>query len=110
MGKEIQNPLRVQSKYGLMEYSVKTGKKLSDGHRSKQDVLFVVQNIKVPFGIEPHPPTHQTWSICVQDCSGVPNLQTELNYLDSFNTYCDFSDLGFFSSDRVGQVGGGYLG
>ena len=27
------------------------------------------------------------------------NLQTELNYLDSFNTYCNFSDLGFLSSE-----------
>ena len=26
------------------------------------------------------------------------NLQKELNYLDSFNTYCNFSDLGFLGS------------
>ena len=46
----------------------------------------------MPFGIG-HPPTHQTWSICVQEGSGVPNLQTELNYLDSFKSYCNSSDL-----------------
>ena len=43
----------------------------------------------------------------MQEGSGVKNLQTELNYLDSFKTYCKFSDLGFFLG--VGQVGGGYL-
>ena len=44
-------------------------------------------------------------------CAGgfrVPNLQTELNYLDSFKSYSNSSDLGFLSSG-VGQVGGGYL-
>ena len=41
----------------------------------------------------------------MQEGSGVPNLQTELNYLDSFKTYCNFSYLGFLSS-----AGGVYLG
>ena len=36
--------------------------------------------------------------------SGVPNLQTELNYLDSFKSYCNSSDLGFLSSG--GGTGG----
>ena len=45
----------------------------------------------------------------MQEGSGVPNLQTELNYLDSFKSYCNSSDLGFLHS-RVGQVGGGCLG
>ena len=34
----------------------------------------------------------------------VPNLQTELNYLDSFKSYCNSSDLGFLSSG--GGAGG----
>ena len=38
------------------------------------------------------PPTHQTQSICVQEGSGVPNLQTELKYLDPFKSYCIFSN------------------
>ena len=29
----------------------------------------------------------------MQECSGVPNLQTELNYLDSFKSYCIFTDF-----------------
>ena len=33
---------------------------LLKGNRSKKDVLFWVQNIKVPFGIGYPPPTHQT--------------------------------------------------
>ena len=43
----------------------------------------------------------------MQEGSGVPNLQTELNYLDSFKSYCNSSDLGFLSSGGAGQVGGG---
>ena len=62
----------------------------------------------MPFGIG-HPPTHQTLSICVEDSSGVPNLQTELNYLDSFKSYCNSSDLGFCGSGG-GAGGWGYLG
>ena len=38
----------------------KQEKFLSEAHRSKKDVLFLVQNIKVPFGIGHPPPTHQT--------------------------------------------------
>ena len=44
--------------------------------------------------------------MCVQEGSGVPNLQTELNYLDLFKSYCNSSDLGFLGSGGVGQVGG----
>ena len=59
------------------------------------------------FGIgDPPPATHQTQSICVQEGSGVPNLQTELNYLDSFKSYCNSSVLCFLGSGGVGQVGG----
>ena len=43
----------------------------------------------------------------MQKGSGVTNLQTELNYLDSFKSYCNSSDLGFLRSGGVGQVGGG---
>ena len=33
------------------------------------------------------------YSICVQEGSRVPNLQTEFNYLDSFKSYCIFCDF-----------------
>ena len=56
MGWEIKNLLRCQSKHGLMGSSVKTGTFLTRSHRSEKDVLFWVQNIKVPFGMG-HPPT-----------------------------------------------------
>ena len=39
----------------------------------------------------------------MQEGSGVPNLQTELNYLDSFKSYCNSSDLGFLSSGGWGR-------
>ena len=34
MGLEVKNPLRAQSKYGLMGYSANTGKNFIGGHRS----------------------------------------------------------------------------
>ena len=48
MGQEVKNPLRAQSKYGLMGSSAKTAKKIFEGHRS---TLW----IKMTFGIG-HPP------------------------------------------------------
>ena len=56
------------------------------------------------FGIGHPPATHQTSSICVQEGSGVLNLQTELNYLDLFKSYCNSSYLGFL--DSGGGTGG----
>ena len=46
----------------------------------------------------------------MQEGSGVPKLQTELNYLNSFKSYCNSSDSGFLSSGGVGQVDGECLG
>ena len=40
----------------------------------------------------------------MQEGSGVPNLQIELNYLDSFKSYCNSSDFGLPWGVR--QVGG----
>ena len=76
---------------------------LLEGHRSEKDVLFWVQNIKVPFGIGHPPPKHEIQSICVQEGSGVSNLQTELNYLDLFESYCNSFDLGFLGSGGWGR-------
>ena len=45
----------------------------------------------------------------MQEDSGVTNLQTELNYLDLFKSYCNSSDFGFLSSGG-GTGGWGCLG
>ena len=85
MGQEVKNPLRAQSKYGLMGSSAKTGKKIFRGSPEhfldKNDIW------------DRTPPTHQLQSTCVGEGSRVPNLQTEFNYLDSFKSYGIFSDF-----------------
>ena len=43
----------------------------------------------------------------MQEGSGVPNLQTELNYLDSFKSYCNSSVLCFLGSGGWGRWWGG---
>ena len=69
--------------------------------------LFWVKNIKVPFGIG-HPPTYTLNLVYMYaGSSGVPNLQTELNYLDSFKSYCNSSNLGFLGSGGWGRWVGG---
>ena len=55
MGQEVKNPLRAQSKYGLMGSSAKTGKKIFEGHRS-------TFWIKMTFGIG-HPPTYTSIAV-----------------------------------------------
>ena len=40
----------------------------------------------------------------------VPNLQTELNYLDLFKSYGNSSDLGFLGSGGWGRWVGGIQG
>ena len=77
-----------------------------EGHKSEKDVIFWVQNIKVPLGIG-HILTYTSNPVYM--CVGGfrdPNLQTELNYLDSFKSYCNSSDLGFLSSGGWGRIGG----
>ena len=86
MCQEVKNPLRAQSKYGLMESSAKTGKKIFQGSPEH----FLHKNAiwdRIP------PPTHHLQFTCVWEVSRVPNLQTEFNYLDSFKSYGIFSDF-----------------
>ena len=64
MGKEVKNPLRAQSKYGLMGSSAKTGNFF---YWRVTGALLCVKNIKVPFGIG-HPPTYT--SNLVYMCAG----------------------------------------
>ena len=86
MGQEVKNPLRAQSKYGLMGSSAKTGKNFFRGSPERFLHKNAIWNR--------HPPsTHQLQSTCVWECSRVPNLQTEFNYLDSFKSYGIFSDF-----------------
>ena len=86
MGQEVKNPLRTQSKYGLMGSSVKTGKKIFRGSPEH----FLDKN---DIWDRKPPPIHQLQSTCVGEGSRVPNLQTEFNYLDSFKSYGIFSDF-----------------
>ena len=86
MGQEVKNPLRAQSKYGLMGSSAKTGKKnfqWTPEHFLDKNAIWD----RTP------PPTHQLQSTCVGEGSRVPNLQTEFNYLNSFKSYGIFSDF-----------------
>ena len=87
MGQEVKNPLRAQSKYGLMGSSAKTGKKIFRGSPEH----FLDKN--AIWDRTPPQPTHQLQSTCVGEGSRVPNLQTEFNYLDLFKSYGIFSDF-----------------
>ena len=86
MGQEVKNPLRAQSKYGLMGSSAKTGKFCFQGspeHFLDKNAIW-----------DRTPPIYK--SIAVYMCgegSRVQNLQTKLNYLDSFKSYGIFSDF-----------------
>ena len=86
MGQEVKNPLRAQSKYGLMGSSAKPGKFSFQG--SPEDFLH-----KNAIWDRHPPPTHQMQSTCVQEGSRVPNLQMEFNYIDSLKSYGIFSDF-----------------
>ena len=85
MGQEVKNLLRTQSKYGLMGSSAKTGKK---NFRRSQEQFFNKTVIRIGHP----PPIYQMQCICVGEGSRVPNLQTEFNYLDSFKSYCMYSN------------------
>ena len=87
MGQEVKNPLRAQSKYGLMGSSEKTGKFCFRGSPEH----FMDKN--AIWDRTPPPPTHQLQSTWLGQHSRVPNLQTEFNYLDSFKSYGIFSDF-----------------
>ena len=96
-----QKSLRAQTKYGLMGSSAKTGNIFIGGSQEQKKMDPKHKNA-IWDGTSP---TYM--------CAGgvrVPNLQTELNYLDSFKSYCNFSDLGFLSSRGWGRWVGGYLG
>ena len=60
-----------------------------------------------------HPPTHQPKNThpWVGNSPQIPNLQTESKYLDSFKSYCVFTNLGGYPPWGVGGlVGGGGVG
>ena len=67
---KIKNPLRAQSKYGLMGSSAKTEKNFIRELQQQKRLHFWVQNIKVPVGIGHHPQLHIKPSLYV--CRRVP--------------------------------------
>ena len=93
MGQEVKNVVRAQSKYGLMGSSAKTGKKIFRG--SQEQFL----DKTVIWDRTPPSYTSNAVYMCGEG-SRVPNLQTELNYLYLFKSYCIFSDL-FSPGPRV---------
>ena len=92
-----------------MGSSAITGEIFIRGSQEQKRCTFLVPKHKSAIW-DRTPPTYTSNLVYVQEGSGVPNLSTELNYQDLFNTYCNFSDLGFLSSRRLGQVDGWYLG
>ena len=87
MGQEVKNPLRAQSKYGLMGSSAKTGKLFFRGSPEH----FLDKNA---IWDRTCPHLHINCSVHVWGrAPRVPNLQTEFNYLNSFKSYGIFSDF-----------------
>ena len=87
MGQEVKNPLRAQSKYGLMGSSAKPGKFSFWGSPEH----FLHKN--AIWDRTPPPLTDEIQSTCVWEGSRVPNLQMEFNYLDSFKSYGIFRNF-----------------
>ena len=58
----------------------------------------------MPFVIG-HPPTYTSNLVymCAGGFRGPKSSKTELNYLNSFKSYCNSSDLGFLSSGGQGR-------
>ena len=65
MGLEVKNPLRAQSKYGLLRSSAKTGRFFIGGSQERKRYTFLGPKHKSPFLDRTPPPTHQIQSICV---------------------------------------------
>ena len=97
-----------------MGSSAKTGKIFIRGSQEQKRCTFLGPKHKSAIWDRTPPPTYT--SNLVYMCaggSGVTNLQTELNYLDWFKSYCNSSDLGFLGSGGwgrwVGDIGGDQL-
>ena len=92
-----------------MGSSAKSGKILSEAHRSKKDVLFWVQNIKVPFGIGHPLPTHQ---ISLYVCRRVQGSQIfKQNWIILIRSRFIVILLIWVCAALGGEAGGwGYLG
>ena len=87
MGQEVKNPLRAQSKYGLIGSSAKTGKIFFRG--SQEHFLY-----KNAIWDRTPPHLHINCSLHVWGrVQGSQNIQMEFNYLDSFKSYGIFSDF-----------------
>ena len=76
--------MQCQSKHCLMESSEKKGKFLSKESQEQKTCTFLGSTIKMPFGMLHPLHLHIIPSLCVQEGSGVTNLQVQFNYLDLF--------------------------
>ena len=97
-----------------MGSSAKTGKFFIRGSQERKRCTFLGPKHKSAIWDRTPPHLHIKPSLYVcMEGSGVKNLQTELNYLDSFKSYCNSSDLGFLGSGGwgrwVGDIGGDQL-
>ena len=81
-----------------MGSSAKTGKFFIRGSQEQKRCTFLGPKHKSDIW-DRTPPTYTSNLVymCVGG-SGVTNLQTELNYLDLFKSYCNSSNLGFLGS------------
>ena len=51
MGQEVKNHITCQSKHGLSDFSVKTGKFIPGGSQEQKTCTFWTKNIKMLFGM-----------------------------------------------------------
>ena len=84
MGLEVKNPLRAQSKYGLMGSSAKTGKFVIGGSQERKRCTFLSPKHKSAIWHRTPPHLHIKPSLCVQEGSGVTNLQTDVTFIERF--------------------------
>ena len=86
-----------------MVSDAKTGKIFIRGSQEQKRCTFLGPKHKSAIWDRTPPTYTSNQSICVQGDSGVTNLQTELNYLNLFKSYCNSSDLGFLGSGGWGR-------
>ena len=96
-----------------MGSNAKTGKFFIGGSQEQKRCTFLVPKHKSTIWHRT-PPTYTSnlayIYMCVGGVQGSQILQTELNYLDLLNTYCNVSDFGFLGSWGWSRWVGGIQG
>ena len=95
------------SKGGSVSTNHKSSNKIELSRLDQVLLKFLWFHMFQPTNLPIHPPTHQKW---VGKSPQIPNLQMESKYLDSFKSYCIFTDLGGTPTWGVGVSVGGYGG